>query len=326
AVASVWLGLLNVELVGAYAPLIPASWLLVIVLAFGTLRYNPALQAWLTALSAVLMALTVWHTDGFLGGDWILDADAEAKVFMVSPPTAMRIVMLAAAGLVMTLAVWRARQMLVRALDSAARRQNLRRYLPHQISDMLEDGDIGVLRSGRRGQMTILFLDIRGFTAMSEKMMPEALATFMTGFRDLVTRTADAHNGIVDKFVGDGAMVVFGLQQQRARDPMDALACAEALAAAADDSDPPMRLAIGIHAGEVFCGAVGAESRLEFTVLGDVVNIASRLEGAAKSNDLPIVASADVIAAAGVEAGTWRSLGARQIRGRAEPLALFTPA
>ncbi len=320
ALASLWMGLANMGLIGAYAPLIPASWLMVIVLAFGTLRYNPWLQVWLTALIGTGLIIVIGMTGG-LGADPV---PGGGGIFTTAPPTVMRIVMLSAAGLIIALAVWRSRRNLYEAIEASQRRANLGRYLPRQISELLETGDIADLRRGRRGRLAVLFVDLRQFTARAEQMTPDDLSAFMTRFRQLITRIADQTGGAVDKFVGDGAMLIFGLEAEREDDAASALAAARRLTdGIATFEDGDLRLAMGAHWGEAFCGVVGDESRLEFTVLGDVVNVAARLEGRAKTENASLVVSAALLQRAHEDSANWHALGLSEIRGRQEPVQLF---
>ena len=335
ALLAVWLSLVNQQLVGAYAPLLPAAWVLTIVLAFGALRYNAWLQAYLTFLVAGGLALVIWSTDGFLPMEWMHESEAEARTFLVGPPTVMRLVMLATAGAVLTLAVWRGMRLLRRATSESAQRDNLVRYLPRAIASLLAEGDLDELRRGRRDPLAVLFVDIRGFTGLSEDLDPADLADFMTEFRTGLTAAAEAEGGVVDKFVGDGAMIVFGLDRAQEDDGARALACARQILSALGEwnrareaeGEAPVRLAMGGHWGEAFCGAVGDESRLEFTVLGDVVNVASRLESQAKEKDLPLVVSEALLRRAGeTSEGGWHSLGVSPLRGRSGDMELFAPA
>ena len=325
ALASLTIGLINNDLMGAYAPLIPASWLLVVVLAFGALRYDPALQIWLTVVMSAGLAAIVLLTDGFMDSADVLASDGTRTIFLTMPPVIMRILMFLGAGLVIALAVWRARRLLGQAIDAAQRRSNLIRYLPRQIAGMLESGDIGSLRKGRKAGLVIVFIDIRGFTARAEQMEPEDLSEFLTRFRSTVTQTADEHGGVVDKFVGDGAMVVFGLERESSDDATNALSMARVLTTAVRDltHDGDLKLAIGVHCGSAFCGAVGDDARLEFTVLGDVVNVAARLEAVAKTENVSLVASKAVLDRAHEDTAAWRELGVSQIRGRAGTVELF---
>src|SRR6202022_4519331 len=132
--------------------------------------------------------------------------------------------------------------------------------------------------------------------------------------------TATRCEGVVDKFISDAAMLVFGLPSPRPDDARRALTCARALLAGtpgewardlgATGGNGAVELGIGLHAGDAFCGAVGDETRLEFTVLGDTVNIAARLEQETKAVGLPLVVSRAFLAAAGdmSEGPNWRNL------------------
>jgi len=132
-------------------------------------------------------------------------------------------------------------------------------------------------------------------------MDPAATGRLLADFRRFVVATATRCEGVVDKFIGDAAMLVFGLPSPRPDDARRALTCARALLAGtpgewardlgATGGNGAVELGIGLHAGDAFCGAVGDETRLEFTVLGDTVNIAARLEQETKAVGLPLVVS-----------------------------------
>ena len=163
----------------------------------------------------------------------------------------------------------------------------LARFLPEEVAPRLAAGDAG-LREGRRQTASILFLDLRNSTALAERMDPKRLLIFITSFRRRVIAAARAHGGVVDKFIGDGALIVFGVPEASPDDAARALACARRLEAliagwnAKRRFDPPLRIGIGVHCGEILYGVVGDASRLELTVLGDAVNVAARLEQATK--------------------------------------------
>ena len=143
-------------------------------------------------------------------------------------------------------------------------------------------------------------------------------------------RAAARHGGVVDKFLGDGALVLFGVPAANPTDAARALACGRMLCALVErwnekrGFDPPVRIGIGIHRGEVFCGVVGDEDRLEFTVLGEAVNITARIEGATKALNAPFLASHEAVEAAG-EAERWVEVAAEPLRGMTRTVRLMAP-
>jgi class 3 adenylate cyclase len=163
----------------------------------------------------------------------------------------------------------------------------------------------------------------------------EALGAFITEFRHRVGAAANANGGVIDKFSDDAAMIVFGLDAKSATDRKEAaratLACADAILAevsewsaqrTANGADP-LHVGVGVHFGEAYCGAIGDEGRLEFTVLGDTVNIAALLEAFTKTVGRPIAASEDVFRAAGVSSDVWEALGPMVLRGRDKTTVVF---
>ncbi|MCJ2023836.1 CHASE3 domain-containing protein [Methylobacterium sp. J-067] len=219
------------------------------------------------------------------------------------------------------------------AIREAGRRANLARFLPEELSDRLADEDDS-LRAGRRQNAAVAFVDMRGSTALAETLDPHALSQFLTAFRRRVMRVARLRGGVVDKFIGDGALIVFGLPEPRPDDAARALAFARDLVAvierwnARSEDRAPIRIGVGIHYGDLFCGIIGEDMRLEFTVLGDTVNVAARLEQATKTHGVPILVSEAVLAAAGdgEGVGPWREVSRAPLRGRTEAMAYLTPA
>ncbi len=217
------------------------------------------------------------------------------------------------------------------AVREAGRRASLARFLPEELSDRLADAD-DTLRAGRRQNAAVAFVDMRGSTTLAENLDPHELSVFLTSFRRRVMRIARLRGGVVDKFLGDGALVVFGLPEPQPDDAARALAFARDLVEviarwnAKEDGHPAVRIGVGIHYGDLFCGIIGEDMRLEFTVLGDTVNVAARLEQATKAHGVPILVSEAARRAAGAAAGHWREVSRAPLRGRAEAMAYFTPA
>ena len=177
----------------------------------------------------------------------------------------------------------------------------------------------------------MIFVDIRDSTAIAEHMDPKCLSVFMASFRRRVRRAAEETGGVVDKFIGDGALIVFGVPEPRPDDSVRAIACARKLLHEVDRWNtkrgfvPPVRVGIGVHSGLVYCGLIGDETRLEFTVLGDAVNVASRIEEATKQFGTPLLASEAVLSAAR-ELNRWQVVTIEPLRGRAEAIRILAPA
>jgi adenylate cyclase len=176
----------------------------------------------------------------------------------------------------------------------------------------------------------VLFVDIRASTFFGETMDPRQLAVFLTSFRRRVMRAAGQHGGIIDKFTGDGALILFGVPGAQEGDANRALACGHSLLQLIErwnvkrNFDPPVRIGIGIHTGDVFCGVVGDESRLEFTVVGETVNIASRIEQATKGAGCELLASQETVVAAGEEE-LWAGVECDPLPGVTRRMVLMKP-
>ena len=140
---------------------------------------------------------------------------------------------------------------------------------------------------GKRAIVTVLFSDIRGFTSMSEKMSAEDVSMILNEYFAQMEPIINKYNGVINKFIGDAIMVIFGEPIQDINHPKNAVKCAyEMLKKVSylrekwlDEGRPKFEIGVGINTGEVFIGNIGTENRMEYTVIGDSVNLASRIEG-----------------------------------------------
>ncbi|MEW5854230.1 MAG: adenylate/guanylate cyclase domain-containing protein [Myxococcota bacterium] len=171
-------------------------------------------------------------------------------------------------------------------------RETFGRYVAREVANEILAGRIAL--GGERRTATVLFSDIRGFTRMSEEMAPEQVVAFLNRYLDLMVDCVITHRGTLDKFIGDAVMAVFGApvsQGSPREDAVAAVSCAlrmsERLAELnrerAAAGEPPIDIGIGIHTGELVAGNIGSTQRLQYTVIGDTVNLSSRLEGMTKT-------------------------------------------
>ena len=204
---------------------------------------------------------------------------------------------------IVAMVVWRARRLVETQAATERERANLSRYFSPNLVDELAASDTP-LGEVRRQNVAVLFADIVGFTGMSENRSPEDVIALLRGFHGRMENVVFAHDGTLDKYIGDAVMATFGTPRTGPRDAADALACARAMAeriqtwnmerAAAGEA--PVKVGIGLQYGPAVLGDTGGAHRLEFAVIGDTVNVASRLEHLTRSLDAAIVAGGDLVA------------------------------
>jgi adenylate cyclase len=177
-------------------------------------------------------------------------------------------------------------------------RQNLRAmfagHVSPQVMRALLGGELQVDKNGQRREVTLLCAGIRGFAARSAASTPDAMIDLLNRFHAAAAMSIQTSGGAVDKYVGDGLMATFGLPQ-----PLPARLNVELAA----EGIEALRIGIGIHSGEVLSGHVGSGRRREFSVIGDPVGIAGRLEALTKEFPHPVICSAAVAAAVGFAGG-----------------------
>ena len=214
------------------------------------------------------------------------------------------------------------------ALNFRERRQLKAAFAGHvspQIMRAILRGDLDPEAQGQLTRATILFADIRGFTTRSEQTPPQEMIRLLNEFHGEMAAAIHAQGGAVDKIIGDGLMATFGVPQPLPAPERSALEAAQDMlvrvqrlnATLATRGEAPLKIGIGIHAGEVLAGYVGSRRRREFTAIGDVVNTASRLESSSKTLGYPVICS-EAVAAAVDHAGGLVDLGQQAIRGHTD--------
>jgi adenylate cyclase len=184
-----------------------------------------------------------------------------------------------------------------RLLHEEAARTAYRRFLPpHVVDQIMKDPD-SLQLGGTNQVVTTLFADIRGFTTLSERKSPQEIVAILNNYFERAATAIFRHGGSLDKFIGDGIMALFGAPQPSERDPINAVQAAIALQEVieqvnadleAQGSDLRLSIGIGINTGEVTAGYIGSRQRTDYTVIGDAVNLAARLESNAKPGQILI--------------------------------------
>lgn len=207
------------------------------------------------------------------------------------------------------------------------RRRGLERFLPSAVVDRVMAGDAKLV--GERKTVTILFTDLRGSTALADRIDPERAVAVMNGYIRTFAACVLDHRGILDKFTGDGIMAIFGANGDVQAGVEDAAAAAldmrgrlARLSAERDArGEPTLGYGVGMHVGDVVLGAVGLPERSDYTALGDTVNTASRLESLTKELGVDIAVTADIARRLGH--GVTIRLGEAMVKGKSAPLEVF---
>jgi adenylate cyclase len=173
-------------------------------------------------------------------------------------------------------------------------RSNFERFFAPALAARIAASAEEVRLGGEKRLVTVLFTDIRGFTALSEGMRPDDMAALLTDYRTEMVDIVFRHGGTLDKFIGDAVMAQWGAPLESQDDPDRAVRAAIDMVGALDrlnarfraNGRPELQVGIGLNYGEAFAGYIGSESRLEFTVIGDTVNTASRLSSAAGPREI----------------------------------------
>lgn len=255
-------------------------------------------------LVAVSIGLNVTMVLALLGLDWTVNGlnplDHVGDLVLVAG-------FMAGCGVMADAIATRTRTLVMEGSDSVLQAERARQALGVYVSEeiasevLADEADLEV--GGSRRDVVVLFSDLRGFTAYSDGLEPERLVGELNNYLDSMVEVIRSEGGVVDKYIGDAIMVVFGLPLPADDDALRAVRCAAAMQAALERHNvdrvaaglPPMRQGLGLHYGEVVAGNIGSTDRLQYTVIGATVNVASRLESATKAQGTSTLISQAVV-------------------------------
>jgi adenylate cyclase len=316
---------------------------LLLLLAEAALTYSPRRVLWTGASIAVIWSVgfrvlydlpdTKRLTDLPAGERF---SDADILVLYLNPYfvglTQWRTQLVATTILTILLvaAVLRSRMHLLAELQAQVVRSDLARYVSPDIADALAEQASSGFGEPAIRNVAVLFADIVGFSSTAERLPPERTFALLRSFRERSSRSVFRQKGTLDKYLGDGLMATFGALQEEHDAAARAIACAIDLqeeierwnAKRLAQAKEPVRIAVGVHFGSVIVGNLGSEHRVEFTVVGDVVNVASRLEEATRDLRCTLAISDVCVRAAGAVRSLERftDVVEVQLRGRSTPL------
>jgi adenylate cyclase len=323
-----------------------------VLLSTATLAYSwrtvIAMGTWTAGLWAVGVGWAWFHSDGYAALAERVHAAVgrDVRMFAVIDPTTINIpqrfqeiVVFVIVAVTLAVAVRRSNALLVSHAGIERERSNLARYFSPNVVEQLSKND-EPLKQVRTENVAVLFIDIVGFTAYADGRSPADVIGTLRLFHARMEREIFRHGGTLDKYLGDGLMATFGTPFAGDCDACNALRCAQAMLDSVDElnrerkprGEPPVRISIGLHYGQVVLGDIGL-NRLEFAVIGTTVNAASRLESLTREFGCAMIASDELVQQARNEAGSSHADFAhlvaqppQAIRGLEQPLGIWTRA
>ncbi len=320
---------------------------LFLILAMGTLAYSwrtvIAIGTWTAAMWAVALGLSIWLTDPVPGMSEAISAALPGwpDLFHIIDPNnfnvrqrVQEIVVFLLVALTLGLMVRRFNRLLRSNAALERERTNLSRYFSPNVVEELSQND-EPLKQIRSHSIAVLFVDIVGFTEFAAARKPEEVIETLRDFHGLMEHAVFAHEGTLDKYLGDGLMATFGTPSPSERDAQNAMRCVRQMMADVDvwndariaKGQPPLRVGFGAHYGPAVLADIGA-NRLEFAVVGNTVNVASRLESMTRGLNARLVISdgmrAEVLREGGDEClDGLQKFTDQDIRGVAEKLTVW---
>lgn len=321
-----------------------------ILIASTVFYYAPRVVMWAGVAAAIVWsagtAIIALQPDTiiFRAADFNALATADEQLAYVFQPAALNLGQLITQVLVLLLvsgtlavAVRRTRALVFRHAEAERARSNLARHFSPNMVEELANMD-EPLGAGRSQDVGVLFADVVGFSGIAESIKPAEVLALLRELHAIMGRQVFAHGGTIDKYLGDGIMATFGTPRKGEHDAANALACARGILdelaewnkSRTASGKSPIRLGVGVHYGPVVLGDIGDEHRLEFAVVGDTVNVASRAERLTRELGVDLVASDDIVKAIRKDGeGAPLCEGLKEappqtIRGRAANLQIWT--
>lgn len=305
------------------ALLMPSAFVYFVFILLSTLRLDFALCAF-----TGLVAATEYAAVALFWGS--ADTTVAEPVLTSLPQHLAKACILLVAGIAAGFVASRLRKSFTRAIESLAEGARVLQVFGQHVSPEVVERLVA-REAGERSELRdvcVMFFDIRDFTAFAEKRSAEHVVEYLNAIFDASVDAVSEHHGIVNKFLGDGFMAVFGTSTA------DGNACALAVdagldvltrieALAAGGRIPPTRVGLGLHAGPAIVGNVGSVKRKEYTVIGDVVNVASRVEALNKELGSQMLVTEQVWSAAGKREAKPREVEPLRVRGREASVKIF---
>lgn len=318
--------LITAQYVGpAYALLTPAPFVYPLLIVLSTLRLDFKLSVF-TGVIASLQYLTlslifIRHPAGLVTLD---------PLVWTAPPHIVKSFLLLLMGLAAGVVTVQIKKRILGSFEMVEERNRISRTFGEYVSPIVMDKLLTLkpdLRSEKR-EVCVMFLDIRDFTGFAEKRTPEEVVSYLESLFEFMIEIVNRHHGVVNKFLGDGFMAVFGAPLSEGGDCLNGVAAAREILTRVEEEVAqghvlPTTIGIGLHAGEAVTGSIGSSLRKEYTVIGDVVNLASRIEKLNKRFQSRLLISESVWQGLGESSTEAIPMGNVRVQGREKDIGIY---
>lgn len=300
-----------------------------IFIALRALRFEPlyVIAAGLAAAAGwlVMLAYAAVSGDMVVTRDYVHYMTSNSVLIGAEIDKVISILMVTA---VLALGLARARRILYRAVLDSVLAKDLSRFVAPEVADRISASEEGLQAGdGEVREASVLFTDIEGFSTIAEQVSPERLVALLNEYFEAVSSAIERHGGVITQFQGDAMLVAFNTVKPDAEHAANAVRTTLAIQAATRDrlfgGSTRMRTRCGLNTGSIVTGAIGARNRLLYTVHGDEVNIAARLEQLNKEYGTYILATENTVRAAG-PGFSFQRVAEVTVRGRASPTQVYT--
>ena len=277
-------------------------------------------------LLMVLYVVTIDPRDSMVTRDYVAYLTSNSVLIGAEVDKIISILVFTA---VLALAGKRTAQLLEFAAVESASNQELARFVPNEVVTQITGSDhVAAAGQGETAEVTVLFLDIEGFTTLSESQTPETVVRTLNEFYAAAEGPIMRNNGVINQFQGDGIVATFNAPRPNPAHAASAVKAAVEIVALCGTrtfgAGTQLSIRVGINTGPMVCGLIGTPDHLIYTVIGDEVNLASRLEALNKEFGTHIIVSESTRTAAGPDAFAFEPIGEVQVRGRSMPTPVYT--
>jgi len=312
----------------------PASYLYFFLIVVSGFTFNPRLAVFSGFVAAAGYQVCFLLAHPKLVELVHISDKAMAQDFVGIPIYTMKSAMMIVTGFGVAALANIARRLVLRLTEEEREKRSISKLFGMYVSDEVKDKIIAekAALKGERKRVVILFSDIRGFSTMTESADPAAIVSQLNEYFDGMVDAIRINGGVVDKFIGDAIMAVFGGLQELDNSAESALRAGRQMLERLEElndrwrdrGEPPIAIGVGMQYGEVIQGNIGSSERIEFTVIGDAVNTAARLEGLTKDHDYGILLGGELYErlTEAKQAGC-ASLGSVKVKGRASDVEIY---